>query len=251
VAESPRALDAHYSDARMARRYDALNATRDDIDFYAALAGVAPLRVLDIGGGTGQLARQLAGSGHRVTVLDPAAAMMAAGRQQPGGDAVEWLLGTVAELPADARYDFIVMSGHVFQVFLTDDDIAGVVRAAREHLAPAGRLAFECRNPLARGWERWTRARARRVVATPDGDVETYHRLLAVDEAAGFVSFEQVQTHLASGQRLTSQSTLRFATRERIEALLREAGFDQVDCRGTWDGRAVDASSPELIFIAS
>src|SRR5579871_5248748 len=46
-----------------------------------ALSEPAPLRILDAGGGTGQLATRLAGMGHSVHLLDPSPRMLALARQ--------------------------------------------------------------------------------------------------------------------------------------------------------------------------
>ena len=49
-----------------------------------------------------------------------------------------------------------LMTGHAFQVFLTDDEVRAQFTAMRRALKPDGGFAFETRNPGARAWERWT-----------------------------------------------------------------------------------------------
>src|SRR5579875_2050425 len=56
------------------------------LDTLAELAAVAPRTVLDVGAGTGELARRLVRQVARLDALDRSAAMIARGRTLPGGD---------------------------------------------------------------------------------------------------------------------------------------------------------------------
>ena len=80
-------LDLHYVDPRLVELYDIENAGRADIDFYVRLAAdLDASRILDLGCGTGLLTRELAVDGRDVVGVDPAAAMLAYARRQPGAD---------------------------------------------------------------------------------------------------------------------------------------------------------------------
>jgi ubiquinone/menaquinone biosynthesis C-methylase UbiE len=69
--------------AQIAGFYDIANPWAADAEFYLSLAGLHPCSVLDLGGGTGTLCCALAERGHRVTGVDPAAAMLAVARSKP------------------------------------------------------------------------------------------------------------------------------------------------------------------------
>ncbi len=74
------------------------------------LAGDAPHRaVLDIGCGTGELARRLAPLVDRVDAVDRSAAMLARGRELPGGDSpkLRWSQGTAEDAELDPPYALI------------------------------------------------------------------------------------------------------------------------------------------------
>ena len=174
--------DVSYSDPRLAAVYDALNPAGEDTAFYLEMAGRMPRTILDMGCGTGQVAVELARLGHRVTAADPAGAMLAIARARPGGGAVDWIESDAAGLALEACFDLIFMTGHVFQVFLTDKDIGAALRNLRRHLAPEGRLVFETRNPALRPWQGWTRRQTRRQMNIPGvGPVEVHYDVTFAD----------------------------------------------------------------------
>lgn len=76
---------------------------------YEVLAGLVPGgagTVLDLGAGTGDLARPLAARVARVDALDPSEPMIAKGRTLPGGGApnLRWLVGRAEDAPLDGPF---------------------------------------------------------------------------------------------------------------------------------------------------
>lgn len=68
-------------------------------------------RVVDLAGGTGDVARLLLGPGRDVTVCDPSLAMMQVGQQRAGAAHLQWLAGEAENLPlADASVDLLTVS---------------------------------------------------------------------------------------------------------------------------------------------
>jgi ubiquinone/menaquinone biosynthesis C-methylase UbiE len=241
-------LCASYTDPRLAAVYDALNPLADDTAFYLALAGRTPARILDMGCGTGRLACALAEGGHRVTGADPAAAMLDIARNRPDADRVRWIESAAANFVIDARFDLAIMTGHVFQVFLADDDVRAALRTLRRHLAPGGRLAFETRNPDVREWEEWIPERTRgQIEIAGIGQVEVHYDIRSVAEP--FVTFE---THFRfpDGECVMTVSTLRFMCREELAAFLSDSGFAEVSWYGDWGGSSPGPMSSEIIAIA-
>src|SRR5271155_2417140 len=164
-----------YSDPRLSPVYDALNPPGADTDFYIELASGAKKLILDMGCGTGWLACELASLGHSVTGADPSKAMLDIARNRPGAGLVAWIENGATDLSLEAKFDLIIMTGHVFQVFLSDQEVHSALSNLRRHLAPNGILAFETRNETVREWETWTPSTTRQSVTVQDvGDVEVH-----------------------------------------------------------------------------
>jgi SAM-dependent methyltransferase len=238
-----------YTDPRLAAVYDALNPPEADALFYLRLAGDEPKTILDMGCGTGRLACSLARRGHRVTGADPASAMLDIARKRQGGDKVAWIAAGAADLSIDTRFDLIIMTGHVFQVFLDDMAVAAVLANLSRHLAPEGRLAFETRNPLVEEWRDWTPERTRERIDVPGlGAVDVHYRVSGV--AGQLVTFE---THFrfAEDDVVTTWNTLRFMGKDELAAALERSGAPDVTWFGDWDGSPIGPARPELIVIAT
>lgn len=237
-----------YTDPRLAACYDAANPPEAFYAHYLALAGDAPQAILDMGSGTGRLAVALAQRGHRVTGADPSAGMMQVARGRPGSERVAWIDSDAKGLALDMRFDLIVMTGNVFQVFLEDDDIRAVLRNLRRHLAPGGRLAFETRNPAVEEWRGWTPARTRETIAVPGVGAVAVHYDIA--EATGALVTYETHYRFGPDDVAIGRDTLRFVTRDELAAFLAEAGFTDVTWLGNWDRAPLTAGSPEFVVVA-
>jgi SAM-dependent methyltransferase len=236
-----------YTDPRLAALYDLLNTGRADWDFYLALAGETPQRVLDVGCGTGGLAVDFARRGHAASGADPAEAMLAIARRRPGGEYVTWVRSGAADLAIETRFDLIVMTGHAFQVLREDAEIDAALTAMRRHLAPGGRLAFETRNGAVRAWEGWVAEDVDIVDLAGHGEVRVGYQTVAV--AGPLVTYE-IRFDFGGDDRTVATDTLRFMEEAELRAFLARAGFTDVTLLGDWDGSPVGPQSPELIAVA-
>ena len=240
---------ASYTDPRLAACYDPLNPADPADAYYLALAGDRPKTILDMGCGTGRLAVALAERGHRVIGADPADGMLRVARTRPGTEHVRWIQSTAAELSLDERFDLIIMTGNVFQVFLEDDEVRATLRNLRRHLAPSGRLAFGTRNPLVEDWRTWIPDLTRERIEAPGiGPVDIHHDIAAAERDR--VSFE---THFrfSADDIVVTTTTLRCMSRDELAAFLNEAGFSDVTWYGDWDRSPITPQSPEIIVIAT
>jgi SAM-dependent methyltransferase len=236
--------DAIFEHPRLVSIYDALDADRRDLGAYAAMVDeFTPKAVIDLGCGTGLLARRLARSGIAVTGVDPAAGSLAYAQTRPGAARVRWILGDASALPTKAA-DLVLMTGNAAQAITDPADWDNLLRHTRTALRPGGRFVFETRDPSRRDWERWTRAESlRRVEIDEAGWVETWAELTAVD--LPLISFRHTWVFEADGAVLTSESTLRFRDRAEVEGDLRRHGYVVEEVRD-----APDRPGLEFVFIA-
>lgn len=236
--------DLHYTEPRLARLYDQDCGWGPDSAFYLSLAATGPTEILDLGCGTGILSHAYAALGHRVTAVDPAPAMLTVAREKPLAGRISWVGSPAQSFQSDRRFDLIVMTGHAFQVLLTDADIAATLRVMRDHLAPGGRIVFETRNPVIDWATRWNGAT--RLHTFEGQTVRQAHLVRSVSRER--ITFDTIYTF--PDACLTSTSTLQFATHDHIVAHLVAAGLRVRSVFGDWNSGPFDLlTSDEMIFI--
>lgn len=119
-------------------------------DLVARAAPQAGERALDVGTGTGVVARLVAplvGATGSVTGLDPSAPMLAVARERSGaeGFAIAWREGDATALPfADGSFDLVVCQ----QVVQFVPDKQAAAREMRRVLTPGGRAIISAWSPL-------------------------------------------------------------------------------------------------------
>lgn len=242
-------LDNHYQDPRLVALYDLDSGWSVDRDYYLALAQTPAMSILDLGCGTGLLCQAFAQQGHRVTGVDPSAEILRAARAKDRLNQITFLQATAQSLNPDQAFDLIIMTGHAFQVLLSEADLLAAFAKIKACLAPTGQCVFESRNPdfdWAACWDYsldlpWTDAGLKQQVR------ETRRLLEIRDQIMSFELVYQFPT-----ETLTSLSQLRFWPRAEIAGLLRASGLQITQCLGNWQGEPFDKDhSPEMIFHVS
>lgn len=233
---------------RLAALYDvSFGWTRED-DFFLGLVDETPLaRVADLGCGTGRLAVAMAAAGHRVTGVEPAAASLELARVKPGADRVRWIEGTSSALE-DAVFDVVVMTSHVAQFLVGDEEWSGTLGDLYRALVPGGRLIFDTRDPRARAWERWNPDESRHRVRLADGsEVEVWDEVRSVN---GELVDGTLHYRFADGEELSSEARMRFRPEGSIRQSLAEAGFAVEQIYGGWGKEPVGSLDGELLVLA-
>ncbi len=213
-------------------------------DFYLELVMGAP-SVLDLGCGTGLLLRRARDDGHTGSLcgLDPDPAMLGQARARHD---LEWVLADAASAAWKSEFELAVMTGHAFQVLVSDEDLQRSLRAIRAALVDGGRFAFETRHPQARAWEAWNTSYD---VRNPDGDaVRVTYRVLEVD--GDVVRFSESLSSRWWDEEQTSVGVLRFLAPDALAAFLEDAGFTIERQFGDWQHRPLTDASKEIVTIA-
>jgi hypothetical protein len=171
-------------------------------------------------------------------------------RRRPGAGLVHWIDGEAAALGPGIA-DLAIMSGHVAQVIADDERWQATLDATCEALRPGGRVAFESRDPAARGWEAWTRLDSLRIADDgAGGEFESWYEVTEVVGDGARVRCEVHYRFPATGEELVSDNELRFRTRTELTRALTRAGFTVESVWGDWDRRPPGPGRPELIFVA-
>lgn len=243
--------DRLYHDAALAGFYDLENGwdRSPDLVFCKALAKDAA-SVLDLGCGTGELAAALS-PGRKVIAVDPAPAMLAIARAKPGTAGVAFVEADARTLRLGRRFDLVVLTGHAFQVFLTEADRGAALATVAAHLAPGGRFVFDSRNPARRAWEQWKPAASKRTLVHPRHGTVGVWNDAAFDAAAGIVTYETHYEIRATGERLSATSRIAFPEKAELERLISQAGLRVERWLGDWEGEAWTPDAPELIPLGT
>jgi len=198
--------------SRVAPRYDLMNDLMSmGIHRYwkrvmCKTAGQStPGNILDLAGGTGDIARALAGQHCQVTVCDPSLEMMQAGRAR-GHFPVDWLAGSAEHLPLeDASMDLVTIAFGIRNVTRIEQALAEIQRVLR----PGGRLlCLEFSHPavwLRPFYNTWSRLVIPRLGALVSGNRDAYHYLI--------------------------DSIRVFPDQQQLATLFEQAGFEQVTFR--------------------
>jgi SAM-dependent methyltransferase len=204
--------------------------------------------VADLGCGTGRLTLALAAAGHQVTAVDPARASLDAARAKPGAEQVRWIEGTFGAL-GEAAYDVAVMTAHVAQFLVDDDeDWHGTLRDLHRALIPGGRLVFDTREPLARIWEHWNPRESRRRARRPDGTfVEVWNEVTSVD---GDLVGSTLHYVFDDSEELFSTAKMRFRSEQAVRDAVRGAGMEIQEVYGGWNREPVGSADGELLVLA-
>lgn len=239
-----RVPDAIFAHPRLAAIYDAFDGDREDLSAYLSIADeLGADRVLDVGCGTGCLAVLLAASGRTIVGVDPARASLDVAKSKDATGRITWVHGDATAAPPFGA-DLAVMTGNVAQVFLTDEDWTRTLRGIGAALRPGGCLVFETRRPERRAWEEWAADTGPVSLDIPGtGSVERRSEVTGV--SLPFVCFRDTYRFRADGTVVTSDSTLRFRSRDELESSLVTAGYRVLDVR-----EAPDRPGREFVFIA-
>ncbi len=235
-----------YSDDEVAALYDVLNAWGPSDDFYLALVMEAQ-SALDVGCGTGALLHRARHAGHagRLCGVDPDRAMLGLARRRAD---IEWFAGTAASMAWNGEFDLATMTGHAFQVLISDDELRASLTAIRRALGAGGRFAFETRNPLGRAWESWNPRNATDVVDHSGRPVRVSHEVESV--VGDVVTLTETTSEPGGASLRVDRGSLRFLDIDVLAGFLTGAGFEIEAQYGGWSRESLGLTSPEIITVA-
>lgn len=125
----------------------------DDRELYTEFAGEFGQPVLELGIGTGRVARFLAGKGFHVVGLDLSQAMIERARANMGElsvgvrERITIVEGDMRSFDLSATFPLAICPFTAFQHLLTVEDQVSALRCIREHLALGGHLLLDLFDP--------------------------------------------------------------------------------------------------------
>ena len=228
--------------------YDLQNPWSADDAFFLALAWREGGPVLDLGCGTGRLARAMANAGLDVTGIDAEKAMLAQARVLDAGAGTRYILGDARTFALDRRFRVIVMTAHGFQHLLTEADQAAALTRIAAHLEPGGCFAFDLRNLAAQDFTRPGRYRPWESFQDEAGRRVTVETAPHWDRASGIASY-YLRRRPEGGTIRRSKVRLRYTEVTALDRLLAAAGLVVEARYGDWPCEPFHAASPEIITV--
>ena len=234
-----------YDDELLAAIYDDDNRDGPDHDFFRSVADeMSAASITDLGCGTGILTVTLAKNGRRVTGIDPAAAMLSHAAARPGGDRVEWRLGTSELIDREAN-DLIIMSGNV-AMHIFDEAWEATLLDIAQGLKPGGRLVFETRNPLNEPWKGW--GGLAEVRETSLGTVRETEAVSRPD-SDGLVTMTTSHEFIDAERTIETILRLRFRSAEALRRDLHSVGLRIENLWSEWSRTPFFGSAEERLII--
>jgi SAM-dependent methyltransferase len=105
------------------------------VDFLFAVSGDGP--VLELGIGTGRIARPLAGRGIAVFGIEESAAMVAQLRAHSGGGEIDVTIGDFARVTVEQRFTLAYLVRNTITNLTTQAEQVACFRNVAAHLEPA------------------------------------------------------------------------------------------------------------------
>lgn len=238
---------------RIADFYDCEHADfGDDIRFY--LHAMQPGSVLEIGTGTGRIARALGDAGYRVQGVDPSDAMLA--RARAGADpaaAVTFRRAALPELRLAERFNNAILSLNTLWHLTDPAAQLAALRAVRGALEPGGLAFLDFTNPLSmadRGADGLVRERFRGKC----GEATLLVQSSAWDdEAEQLLTLRLTYDRVSEGgsvDRTLAELTLRYLYRSEVALMAVAAGLHVRAVFGSYDMSPYASDSSNLIVVA-
>jgi SAM-dependent methyltransferase len=224
----------------IARLYDPWSVSvTEDVEFYVEEARAAGGDVVELGVGTGRIAIPVAEAGIRVIGVDSSRGMLDVCAERARAKGVDHLLdlrlGDLRNPPVEERVPLVVCPFRSFLHLLTEVDRRRGLAAVFRTLVPGGRFVFDVFAPGA------------------DDIAETHGRWIerepGISEQAVWDVDERTLTLSVRGKLGASTMKLAWLHPREWSALLRDAGFEIIECYGWFDRRPY-AGGEDTVWIA-
>jgi len=241
-----------------ARFYDLEYSNKEnDLDFYIDMANLYGEPVLEIGVGTGRVAFELAAAGYAVHGLDNSARMLSVAEENLVAfetdvqQRVKLSQDDMRNFDLARQFPLCIMPFRTFLHNLTLDDQLATLRCIKAHLKPGGILAFDLFVPLYQVMAQnvWQDRMEPEELADADAGV-AIDIIIEHQPEKQLLTIQNSYLH-NNRQSAAAKMTYRYVFRYEMEALLRLAGYNNIEVYGGFEKQDYDFKSGIMVFVAA
>ncbi len=231
-----------------------------DVAFYVE-ACQADQRVLELGCGSGRIARALARAGCQVVGLDNHAGMLAEARRMTADLPPEvaarltYTQGDMRTFALDGFFERIIIPYNGLYCLLTDEDVAACLAAVQRHLAPGGQLLLDAYRVFTPDPDLEPEPDPEEPVAVLTDGERTVHIYERTDWDPSTQQLDAWYRYRIESPDGPSEQTYcipqRYLDPEDLERLIEAAGLAIVEFHGDFDRNAFEAFSETMVVVAT
>lgn len=243
-----------------AKYYDSNPGFLNDIPFYQKLISSPDISILELGCGTGRVTLSLVPYCQYIQGIDLSPAMISICREkllkasvpQTKAQVIE---GDIADFNLDQAFDLIIAPFRVLQNMETNEDVDGLFRCIRKHLAPNGTCILNVFRPFLEPEElrkQWVTKEEKLNWEVPieGGRLACYDRRAHMD-VEKLILYPELIYRKYEGETLVNESLLKIVMRcyypDTFEKLIIEHGYTILNRWGGYEGE-VYGQGPELVI---
>ena len=228
-----------------AERYDAIydDMIAETNDSAATLAELADGgRVLEFAIGTGRVALSLAACGLSVSGIEASEAMVEKLREKPGGSDIPVVIGDMAEVRVEGRFDLIYLVFNTIFNLTTQEAQVRCFKNAERHLSERGVFVVETVVPDFSEYVDGQRMKG------SWANIEAARFEIAIhDRVAQTVAFQRIVIS-EEGTRMVPHF-MRYAWPSELNLMARLAGLERIDRWAWWDRSPFTTDSKSHVSV--
>ena len=217
------------------------------IEFLRHVLPYNGARVLDVGCATGELAFALAHFGFPTWAFDFDEQMVQIARKTKQEDSMfpvfEQLdMRLIDERFPEAYFDTVICFGNTLVHLLKDDDIQKFIQAAFKVLSPEGKLTIQILN--------YQYILDNQIKSLPliDNEQISFERNYEFGDESGLIDFKTKLTVKSTGQVIKNSTKLYAIRQNKLQELLKEAGFSSIEFFGSFNREPLISTSLPLVL---
>jgi SAM-dependent methyltransferase len=214
------------------------------LDLFTGLAG-SPPRALELAVGSGRIAIPLSQRGVTVTGIDISDEMVELLKDKPGGEAIEIVMGDIADILVDGYFPLILLAFNTLFTLLTQDRQVKCFHNVADHLEPGGRFVLDCFVP---DMKRFDSDNTRMGVSSISSNEEHAYEM-TINDPVMQRNTTHVVRRLTNGETVVLPVETRYAWPTEMDLMARLAGLELENRWGWYDRRPFTEASGQHVSV--